>query len=50
MRFTAGRILVRRDERWRAGRPAGLPAAQRREVTALTLPLLAGYGYLAGRA
>jgi hypothetical protein len=46
MRFTTGRIPVRRDERWRAG----LPAAQRREVTALTLPLLAGYGYLGGRA
>jgi Sulfotransferase domain len=41
MRFTTGR-----DERWRAG----LPAAQRRAVTALTLPLLAGYGYLGGRA
>lgn len=50
MRFATGRVAIRRDERWRAGRPAGLPAAQRREVTALTLPLLAGYGYLGGRA
>ena len=46
MRFTTGRVPIRRDERWRAG----LPAAQRRAVTALTLPLLAGYGYLGGRA
>ena len=46
MRFATGRVAIRRDERWRAG----LPAAQRRAVTALTLPLLAGYGYLGGRA
>ena len=45
MRFATGRIPVRQDERWRAG----LPARQRRAVTALTLPLLAGYGYLGAR-
>jgi len=46
MRFATGRVPVRRDERWRDG----LPAGQRREVTALTLPLLAAYGYMEGRA
>ena len=45
MRFATGKIPVRPDERWRAG----MPKAQRRAVTALTLPLLAGYGYLGGR-
>ena len=41
MRFTTGRIPIRLDEKWRTGMPAG----QRRVVTALTLPLLAHYGY-----
>lgn len=45
MRFTTGRITIRSDERWRTGMPAG----DRNTVTALTLPLLARYGY-AGRA
>jgi hypothetical protein len=45
MRFATGKIAIRRDERWRAG----LPAGQRREVTALTFPLLAAYGYLGAR-
>jgi hypothetical protein len=41
-RFLAGRVRIRPDENWRAA----MPAAQRRTVTALTLPLLARYGYL----
>lgn len=41
MRFTSGRIPIRPDEEWRAA----MPAAQRRTVTALTLPLLSHYGY-----
>lgn len=41
MRFITGRIDIRPDERWRTG----MPPAQRRAVTALTLPLLAHYGY-----
>jgi Sulfotransferase domain len=41
MRFLTGRIDIRSDERWRSA----MPAAQRRTVTALTLPLLAQYGY-----
>jgi hypothetical protein len=41
MRFSTGKIAIRADERWRAA----MPAAQRRTVTALTLPLLARYGY-----
>ncbi len=45
MRFSTGRIRIRRDEQWRAA----LPAGQRRAVTALTLPLLARYGYAQGR-
>jgi hypothetical protein len=45
MRFTTGRIPIRKDERWRTA----MPGRQRRTVTALTLPLLARYGYL-GRA
>lgn len=43
-RFTAGRIELRLDDDWRTA----LPAATRRMVTALTLPQLAGYGYLDG--
>ena len=42
MRFTVGPIDLRRDDAWRTR----LPADQRRLTTALTLPLLAGYGYL----
>ena len=42
MRFAAGRIPITLDEQWRTD----MPPAQRRAVTALTLPLLAGYGYL----
>jgi hypothetical protein len=45
MRFATGKIAIRPDERWRAD----LPAGPRREVTALTWPLLAAYGYLGGR-
>jgi hypothetical protein len=41
-RFLTGRIRIRPDEAWRAAMPTG----QRRTVTALTLPLLARYGYL----
>jgi hypothetical protein len=45
MRFKTGRIDIRADDEWRTE----MPSAQRRTVTALTLPLLARYGYL-GRA
>jgi hypothetical protein len=41
MRFVTGQIPIRSDTRWRTEMPAG----QRRMVTALTLPLLAAYGY-----
>jgi hypothetical protein len=41
VRFTIGKVAIRRDERWRTAMPPG----QRRTVTALTLPLLARYGY-----
>lgn len=41
MRFRTGRLELRRDEAWRQE----LPAAQRRIVTAMTLPLLVRYGY-----
>jgi hypothetical protein len=42
LRFATGKVAIRGDERWRAA----MPAAQRRTVTALTLPLLSHYGYL----
>lgn len=42
MRFVTGEIELRRDEAWRSR----LPEGDRRRVTALTLPLLARYGYL----
>ncbi|MDP9239191.1 MAG: sulfotransferase family protein, partial [Actinomycetota bacterium] len=42
MRLRTGREPLRRDDSWRAG----LPAADRRIVTALSLPALARYGYL----
>jgi Sulfotransferase family len=45
MRFTTGQIPIRRDERWRTS----MPKAQQRAVTALTLPLLAGYGYMGAK-
>jgi hypothetical protein len=45
MRFATGQIPIRADERWRTG----MPAAQRQAVTALTFPLLAGYGYIGAR-
>jgi Sulfotransferase domain len=40
-RFSSGRVAIRPDERWRSA----MPASQRRVVAALTLPLLARYGY-----
>jgi Sulfotransferase family len=45
MRFTTGKIPIRPDDRWRTS----MPAAQRRAVTALTFPMLAGYGYVGAR-
>jgi hypothetical protein len=45
MRFATGKLPVQADERWRSAMPAG----QRRTVTALTLPLLARYGYVTAR-
>ena len=42
MRFATGRVSILGDERWRAG----MPGSHRRTVTAMTLPLLARYGYL----
>ena len=41
MRFDTGTVPVTADERWRTL----MPARQRAAVTALTLPLLARYGY-----
>ena len=46
MRFTTGRVPVRRDDRWQAA----MLASKRRTVTALTLPLLMRYGYLGAAA
>lgn len=45
MRFATGKVPIRGDDRWRAA----MPRAERRMVTALTLPLLSHYGYI-GRA
>jgi len=45
MRFATGKVPIRGDDRWRAA----MPGAERRMVTALTLPLLSHYGYI-GRA
>jgi len=42
MRFRTGIVAIQPDQAWRHG----LPAAQRRAVTALTLPLLTRYRYL----
>jgi hypothetical protein len=41
IRFSAGPPVIRLDERWRQA----MPQVQRREVTVLTMPLLAHYGY-----
>lgn len=41
-RFRRGRVAIRRDERW----CSQLPVASRRLVTAITMPMLAAYGYL----
>jgi hypothetical protein len=46
MRFSTGKIAIRGDERWRSA----MPKADKRAVTALTFPLLAGYGYMGARA
>ncbi len=45
LRFVTGKVPIRSDDRWRAS----MPGAERRTVTALTLPLLSHYGYI-GRA
>jgi Sulfotransferase domain len=45
MRFAKGAVTIRGDERWRSA----MPQADRRTVTAMTLPLLSHYGYV-GRA
>ena len=45
MRFTTGQVPISRDEKWRTH----MPRAQQRAVTAFTLPLMAGYGYLGAR-
>jgi hypothetical protein len=42
VRFRTGRLMLRRDDSWRTE----LPAAQRRTVSAVTLPVLLGHGYL----
>jgi hypothetical protein len=42
MRFTTCQVPISRDEQWRTH----MPRAQQRAVTALTWPLMAGYGYL----
>lgn len=44
MRFQTGRIQIREDDEWRTG----MSDTHRRTVTALTLPLLRRYGYVAG--
>jgi hypothetical protein len=41
-RFTDGRIALELDDAWRST----LPVGARRVVTAMTLPLLVGYGYV----
>jgi Sulfotransferase domain len=46
MRFATGSMALRADDEWRAA----LPAADRAIVSALTLPLLARYGYLRRQA
>ena len=46
MRFTTGEVPIRSDEQWRTR----MPRAKQRAVTALTWPLMAGYGYLGARS
>lgn len=41
MRFTSGRIVLRRDDTWRQA----LPTSSRRAVTALTMPTRVRFGY-----
>ncbi len=43
MRFRSGRLVLRRDDAWREA----FPPANRRAVTALTLPVRARFGYRA---
>lgn len=45
VRFVTGHLPIREDQQWRRA----MPPAQRRAVTALTLPLLARYGYPLGQ-
>lgn len=45
MRFTQGRVAIRRDEKWKSA----LPNSDRRMVTVLTAPGLLAYGYLSKR-
>lgn len=42
MRFTQGRVDIRKDEKWMTS----LPKSSRAVVTALTAPMLAAYGYI----
>jgi hypothetical protein len=44
MRFATGQVPIRRDVKWQTA----MPATQRRLVTAITLPLMARYGYSRG--
>lgn len=46
MRFTQGKVDIRRDETWHRS----LPRSSRRLVTAITAPGLAAYGYLKKRS
>jgi len=46
MRFTTGQVPINRDEKWRTH----MPEAQQRVVAALTLPLMARYGYLGAQS
>ena len=46
MRFTTGLVPISRDEQWRTR----MPRSQQQVVTALTWPLMAGYGYLGAQS
>jgi hypothetical protein len=46
MRFTTGQVPISRDEKWQTH----MPRARQQAVTALTLPLMAGYGYLGAQS
>jgi hypothetical protein len=46
MRFTTGQVPISRDEQWQTH----MPRARQQAVTALTLPLMAGYGYLGAQS